>query len=698
MVEHRGRIARQGTALVLVVTFVALLVAATRSARLERADFVFNNGNEVRTLDPSTVTGIAEGNVIRALFEGLTVQDPSTLEPRPGMASSWEVTADGKTYTFHLRPDACWIRPGTDSERFAERGDPVTAHDFVRSWERLLHPSTAAEYAYQLWCVRGARPYSLMPDDRYYGPVPAGPWIRIEDDGRARLGLHGSWLEETAAPDLPLAILVEPGDEVESHDPVLEIEHARLPARVAGRILAVNPDAPRTVGELAEDPFEGGWLLELEPAEGAIERALAEGAILAADVARRTVYWPHVGVRADDDHTLVVELARPTPYFLDLTAFYPLYPVHVKSLEEAKARWPDMWQVEWVRPANLVTNGPFRIVERRINDRIRLARNPVYWDVENVAMRTIDVLAVQHLVTSLNLYLTGEVDWISAVPTNLVPRLRERDDFAPSPHFGSYFYRVNVGRPPLDDVRVRRALALAIDRRAICEKILKAGQIPSWAFVPHGLADYPRSELEHGTPRPDLSDYDEVFAADCARARELLAEAGYGEGGASLPPIAIHYNTSETHRDIAEVVTDGWRRMLGIDAKLSNQEWKVYMDAQRSLDYDVSRSSWMGDFVDPVNFLNIFRTGSANNRTGWSDARYDALLDEAAAEVDEERRLELLSRAEAVLMAELPILPIYTYVTQNMVNPRLGGFGENVLDVHFLKFLYWRDRESEEGR
>lgn len=570
-------------ALALVVGLGVLLAAITGGARRERADLVINNGGEVRTLDPATVSGVAEGRLIRALFEGLTVMDPVTLEARPGVAASWERSEDGLTWTFHLRPDAYWITPGTDEARFGERGARITAHDFVGSWTRLLHPATAAEYGDLLWCVRGAREY--------------------------------------------------------------------------------------------------GTRLDVDP----------EG--LGVDAAREEELRAALGLTAPDDDTLVVELVRPTPYFLDLTATVPLSPIHVASLEAARERWPDTWPTRWITPEAIVTNGPFRIVERRLGDRVRVVKNPVYWDAEKVALGSIDYLAVEHLVTMLNLYLTGEVDWIDRVPTDLVPRLLRREDYAPAPHLGTYFYRVNVTRAPFDDVRLRRALALAIDRRAICEKVGKAGQLPNWGFLPHGFEPYARAELDHADPGEDLARYDEAFAADLDTARALLTEAGYGDG-ATLPPVEILYNVSGTHRDIAEVVADGWRRYLGIETKLVNQEFKTYLDAQRRLDYQVSRSSWMGDFVDPSNFLEVFRGGGANNRTGWKNARYDALLEEAADEVDEARRLALLAEAEGILMSELPILPIWTYVTGNVVNPRLGGFSANVLDIHFPKFFHWLDDEA----
>src|SRR5690606_11133819 len=212
-------------------------------------------------------------------------------------------------------------------------------------------------------------------------------------------------------------------------------------------------------------------------------------------------------------------------------------------------------------------------------------RNENYWDADAVAFDTIDVLAVEAYQTGLNLYMNGDTHWVDKVPNILVPRLMQREDFQPSPYFGSYFYRVNTTRPPFDDARVRRALALPIDRRKVTEKITKSGQLPWFSFMPYGMPGYRYEEMVHSAD-PD-GDYAATFRADQQEAIRLLAEAGYGPGLKPLPTIELHYNTSETHRDIAEVVADSWQRNLGVTAKLANQEWKVYLETQRNLEYDV---------------------------------------------------------------------------------------------------------------
>lgn len=658
-----------------------LAFALAAGARIERADFAYNNGAEVTTLDPATVSGVPEGRIVRALFEGLCVKDPRTLEPRPGVAESWELDETRTVYTFHLRPNARWTN-----------GDPVTADDFVFSWERFLNPSTAAEYAYQLWYVRGGRQYTLLDDDLLYRPSwVQGCWVRPSTDGRtARIGLSGFQLTSGIAPEDSPRLLVEAGSRLAEHDAFIEFGAGHFHTPLAGTVTAVNDALPQTVSGLLDDPYDRGWMIELELPPGEIERVRAEGELVAAEVYRREWAWPMgVGIRALDPLTLRVELTAPTPYFLDLVAFYPLFPVNRRNLKEARRRWPGSWEIEWLRPENLVTNGPYRILFRRVNDRIRLVKNDDYWDAEHVAFRTIDALAIDHLGTSLNLYLTGEIDWIDRPPANVVPRLLPREDFDPQPYLGTYFYRFNTTRPPFDDPRVRRALALAVDRRAICEKITKAGERPAWGFVPPGMRGYTPAEMRHAAVLGE--GYEAGYAADIDQARRLLADAGFGPEGRPFPTFEIHFNTDETHKDVAEVIADGWKRHLGLNVKFLNQEWKVYLDAQKTLDYDVSRSAWIGDYPDPNTFLDMFLTGGENNRTGWSNARYDELIRGAASEADPERRMARFAEAEAILLEEAPILPIYYYVTRNLVNPRLGGFYPNIQDEHFPKFWYWKD-------
>jgi oligopeptide transport system substrate-binding protein len=397
-----------------------------------------------------------------------------------------------------------------------------------------------------------------------------------------------------------------------------------------------------------------------------------------------------VAIRATDERTLAITLDEPLPYFLDVLTMPALAPVSRKNIDEARARFPDTWSSEWMKPGALVSNGPYTLALRRVNDRIRFAKNPFYWDAAHVAFDTVDALAVEHVGTMLNLYLTGAIGWADNAPASAMPRLLPREDFERAPYLATSFYRVNVTRPPLDDKRVRRALALAIDRAAITAKITRAGELAAWSFVPPCANAASGIELSHDVARAS----DELrFARDVDEARHLLAEAGFGPDGRPMPPIEIHYNTQANNKDVAEVIADAWRKNLGIDVKFANQEWKVYLDAQKRLEYEVSRSSWIGDHPDAIGFLEIFESGGENNRTGWKNARYDELVERARTSRGDERTASLRD-AEAILLDELPILPLYFFVTKNLVDPRLGGFYPNALDEHSPKFWYWMDDDE----
>jgi len=392
--------------------------------------------------------------------------------------------------------------------------------------------------------------------------------------------------------------------------------------------------------------------------------------------------WNSVGIKTPDALTLQLELESPRAYLLELLACTPLLPVNAKNLQQLQQRFPQRWMAEWQKPENLVCNGAYLLGSRRINDRIRLVKNPRYWDADSVAFRAIDALAVEHAGTALNMYLTGGCDWLDgSVPPMFVSEMLGREDFRPeqSPYLGLYFYRLNCTRPPLDDPRVRRALSMTLPRDLVTEHLLKAGQQRCTTFVPWGrLGSYESPAV----PIEGLSE-----------ARRLLSEAGYGPRR-PLPRLSIHYNTAESHRDIAELVSDTWRMALGVEVGLANQEWKVWLDSQNRLDYQISRSSWIADYPDASSFLGIFTSDNPNNRTGWKNERFDGLIARAESELNPTARNKLLLQAERILLEEVPAIPIYSYVAQNVINPRLGGFGNNLLNEQNPKFWYWKSDDE----
>nr|MBA3483826.1 peptide ABC transporter substrate-binding protein [Pirellulales bacterium] len=293
----------------------------------------------------------------------------------------------------------------------------------------------------------------------------------------------------------------------------------------------------------------------------------------------------------------------------------------------------------------------------------------------------VDFLAVESTFTALNLYLTGKVDWINDIPP---PALKEilketppRDDVNPQPYLNTYFYLLNTTHPPFDDVRVRRALSLATDRDEIT-RLLAGGELPAYSFVPPVLPDYDPPQCQ----QPNVEE-----------ARRLLAEAGY-PGGRGFPAFEISYNTHETHQMIAQVIRKQWQRNLGIHVRTRNQEFATLLSNQRSLNYDISRLAWIGDYPDPNTYLDMFITGGDNNRTGFSSPEYDRLIVDAAKEPDATKRLAMLHDAERILMDELPILPLYFYVSKNMVKPYVRGFYNNFQDSHPVSAI-WIDRDEK---
>lgn len=379
--------------------------------------------------------------------------------------------------------------------------------------------------------------------------------------------------------------------------------------------------------------------------------------------------FSEVGVRALDDRTLEVELTHPTPFFLDLCAFPTLFPVRVDLIEEAGDNW--------IKPGRILTNGAFLLEDWRINDRIRLRKNPAYWDAENVALQTVDILPISKANTAFNFYASGEADLLmdkGLAPPSLLDALMERPDFHASPFLGVYFVRFNVTREPFDDVRVRQAFALTVDAEAIVRRITRAGEVAASGFVPPGLAGYEPVE---------------GLGFDPERARALLAEAGFPEGRGF--PLSVYlYSEGELNEAIAVELQSAWRRELGVQIQLARQEWKVYLNSMSSLDYGMARSSWVGDYPDPNTFLDMFVTGGGNNRTGWSDPVYDQLIRAAAAEADAAVRLELLRKAEGILVREaVPIRPIFYYVGIQFYDPeKLGGIEGNLLDEHPIRAIF----------
>jgi oligopeptide transport system substrate-binding protein len=381
--------------------------------------------------------------------------------------------------------------------------------------------------------------------------------------------------------------------------------------------------------------------------------------------------FSQVGVKALDDHTLETTLENPIPYWIDLCAFLTLAPVNVPSIEKHGPGW--------AKPGSLLGNGPFVLEQWLIDDHIRLRKNPRYWDAANVQFNTVDVLPIAEANTALNYFMTGQADLVmdkGMVPVSLVDALKKQPWFHTGAFLGTWFIRANVMKPPFNDARVRRAFALAVDKKRITEKITRMGENPAFSLTPPGAGqDY------QPPPSPDY---------DPKAARDLLAQAGFPEGR-GLPRVEYLYLPLPVERNIAIELQAMWKENLGVEVTLTKQEQKVWLASMRELSYQLCRSSWVGDYNDPNTFLECFTAGNGNNRTGWESKRYDELIAAAAREGDPEKRNQIFRDAEKILVTdEAPIIPVYHYVGVQFRRDNLQGVVSNLIDDHPFRAMSWK--------
>lgn len=376
-----------------------------------------------------------------------------------------------------------------------------------------------------------------------------------------------------------------------------------------------------------------------------------------------------VQIRALDDHTFQMDLIGPLPYAVDALTHYSFAIVPKHTIEK--------YGKAWTNPENFVGNGPFVLSEKVPQSYLAAVKNQNYWDKDNVKLDKVIFYASDSDSTNYNMYLNGEIDWLTNVPNDQIKAATMRDDFQSSPQLSTYYYVFQNEIAPVNDVRVRKALALAIDRQALVDGVTKAGQIPAWGIVPP-MAGYDALAF----PYEDQADA-------VAAAQKLLAEAGY-PNGAGFPTLTILYNTSEGHKQIAEFVQQEWKTNLGITVQLENQEWQTYLANRNQGNFTIARAGWVGDYQDPNTFLDMFITGAGMNGGKYANETYDLLINEAARMPAGEDRMGVLKTAEDIMINEdQSIMPFYYYVTINMIDTnKWGGWSGNTMDYHPVKDIY----------
>ena len=504
---------------------------------------ILHLGNQVEPadLDPHTTTGVSEINIHMALFEGLVSPHPEDLRPMPGVAEKWEISDNGRICTFYLRKDARW-----------SNGDPLTAHDFIFSFQRMLSPALGAANA--------------------------------------------------------------------------------------------------------------GLLFVLENAEAFHAGAIGD--------------FSQVSVKAVNDYLLELTLEESTPYFLSLLMHPAWYPVHEKTLLNHGAS--DARATGWAQPGSHVGNGPFRLKEWRVNEVVGVERNPFYWDAAMVRLEEIRFYPIENLNTEELAFKAGQLHVTEALPSNKLGFYRRENSpfLRLDPYLGTEYYLLNTEIKPLDDVRVRRALSMALDRGGLAEHVKAGGQLAAYHFTPSGTAGY--------APAPT-----DRIEENAWEARRLLAEAGYPQGK-GFPALELLFNSSENNKVTAEAIQQMWKTTLGIRVELRNQEYKVYLDSRNNGDFHIARSSWVGDYNDPNTFLEIWTSGSGNNHSRWKNSRFDNFIRQASqtGHGHPSERLQLFARAEALLLQESPIIPLYFYVNAYLIRPEVKNWHPNLLDWHPYKYVY----------
>lgn len=388
-----------------------------------------------------------------------------------------------------------------------------------------------------------------------------------------------------------------------------------------------------------------------------------------------------LGVAALDEFTLQIRLADPTPYFLSLLTHSATYPVHRPSVESFGSRFS--------RPGNLVSNGAFILSDWVVRSRIELTRNERYWDAPNTLLERVVYYPLEDQSGALKKFRSGDLQWTYDVPNNQFRWLQKNypDELVVSPWLASYFFGFNLTREPfIASPTLRKALVLAIDRELITEKVTQFGEQPSFTLIPPGIGDYESSLPEYAGWTQAERD---------AEARRLYAAAGYSE--ADPLRIEVRYNTSENNKKVALAIASMWKQVLGVQATLVNEEWKVFLQnrSQRVLT-QVFRAGWVGDYADPYSFLQMFASGHGQNDYGFSNSLYDSLLEQISEERIPARRRRLMQEAERLLLEAFPIIPIYTYVTKRLVDPHLKGWENNVMDHHYSKHMFFLATDSQD--
>ncbi|MBC8029441.1 MAG: peptide ABC transporter substrate-binding protein [Pyrinomonadaceae bacterium] len=593
------------------------------------------NGPEPESLDPAVSSGQSEAHIYMALYEGLVEYHPKSLNAIPAIAERWDINNDSSEFVFHLRRNARW-----------SNGEPIDAHDFVYSIRRALLPEVASRTAALAYYIKYAQAFNEKS-------------VFVRDAGSNQFLLDSDFASRSASLSEPISQKSLKANEREYQPTTAQPE----------------PHPDTAFHQLMHSPGR----LVLPADEKKRNKLLAGNAKLGTAVAGKEfvkVTGEDIGVEAVDNYTVRISLSQPAPYFVDLMAHQLFRLVPRKTIEKYGAAW--------TAPANIVTCGAFKVKWWKPNNELVVERDPMYWDVANVQLEEIRFYTSSDHPTSMNLYRVGEADALlnHSVPNPWLDVIRPKKDYMDAAEAVITYILMNTTQPPMNDLRVRRAFNMAIDK--VTYSKAKRTTTPLSAFTPQGIFV--------GYPQPK----GEPFDPD--QARRLLGAAGFpvtqnADGSfacESFPAagLTLIYPTHSSNRALSEFMQAQWKQNLGITISLSNMESKTYYAARNNLEYKgFALGIWGADYMDPTSFLNIFLT-PGDSGSGWWDQKYVDLLEEANHTLDRQKRYELLAKAEKYMLDAQPIIPIETPSVNWVKKPYVKGMYPNPASLYPWKFVY----------
>ena len=600
----------------------------------ERNVLRYVNGPEPETLDPAVSSGQPEAHIYMALFEGLVEYDPKSLNAIPAIAERWDINNDSSEFVFHLRKNARW-----------SNGEPIDANDFVYSIRRAISPEVLSRTASLAYYIKNAQAFNQRS-------------VFVRDPAT------GQFLLDQAPAETPGVSEPLSQKTVSTSQPEYTPTAAQPVSHPDTAFHQLMHSAPRLV--LPADEKKRAKLLDAN--------ANLKAAVQGKEFVKVT--GEDIGVEAVDKYTVRVSLAQPAPFFVDVMAHQLFRVVHRKTIERHGSAW--------TQPENMVSSGAFKLKSWYPYSELVVERDPMYWDAANVRLDEIRFYTSADHSTSMNLYRVGEADALinHSVPNPWLDVIRTKKDFMDAPEAVITYLLMNTTHAPMNDLRVRRAFNMAIDKATYSKS--KQTTKPLSAFTPEGIFV--------GYPQPKGDPFDPE------QARKLLGEAGFpvtrsGDGFEcqQFPAegLSLIYATHTANKALAEFMQAQWKQNLGITISLSNMESKTYMAARGKLEYKgFALALWGADYMDPTTFLNIFLTPGADNGSGWWDQKYVDLLEEANHTLDRQKRYELLAKAEKFMLDAQPVIPIETPSVNFVKKPYVKGLYPNPASLYAWKCVY----------